>query len=167
MSVPKNARSFVEKEYVYNGSIQNLTDIMESMAARADIIHLIHLYLMHREKKMLVILINDLELNNIYQVAEQLPKYFMIPWVIIMMVINVNQPTLCVEWELLKTLKNSQRWSIQREARNMSNWYIEKLIPFSRQLQLLDIRAIVGEGENAVEIIYRDSEEQILLTSKR
>lgn len=171
MSVLKNAKSFIEKEYAYNGSIQNLTDIMESMAMRADIMHLIDLYLKHREKKMLVIPIDDLDLNlnNVYQVAEQLRKYFMIPRVIIVMAVNVDQLTLCVERELLKTLKpleNSQRWNIQREARNMSNRYMEKLIPFSRRLQLPDIRAIAEDGENAVEIIYRDSEKQILFDSE-
>lgn len=172
MSVLKNASSFIEKEYAYNGSLQNLIDITESMGMREDIIRLIDLYLKHREKKMLVIPIDDLDLNlgSVYQVAEQLRKYFMIPRVMIVMAVNIDQLTLCVERELFKNLnplRESRRWNIRQEARNMSVRYMEKLIPFSRRLQLPDIRAIAEDGENAVEIIYRDTRGRLLFDSEK
>lgn len=161
MSVLKNAQTFIEQEYAYNGSLQNLADITDSMELRKDIIRLVDLYLTYREKDMLVVPIDDLDLNlnHVYDVAEQLRKYFMIPRLMIVMAANIDQMTLCVEAELLKNLaplKESRRWDIRREARNMSNRYMEKLIPFSRRMQLPDIHAIAEDGENTVRIVYRD-----------
>lgn len=161
MSVLKNAQTFIEREYAYNGSLQNLSDITDSMELRKDIIRLVELYLTYREKDMLVIPIDDLDLNlnYVYEVAEQLRKYFMIPRLMIVMAANIDQMTLCVEAELLKNLaplKSSRRWDIRREARNMSNRYMEKLIPFSRRMRLPDIHAIAEDGENTVRIVYQD-----------
>lgn len=161
MSVLKNAQTFIEQEYAYNGSLQNLSDITDSMELRKDIIHLVELYLAYREKDMLVVPIDDLDLNlnHVYEVAEQLRKYFMIPRLMIVMAVNIDQMTLCVEGEMLKSLaplKESRRWNIRREARNMSSRYMEKLIPFSRRMQLPDIHAIAEDGENTVRIVYQD-----------
>lgn len=161
MSVLKNAQTFIEQEYAYNGSLQNLSDITDSMELRKDIIRLVELYLSYRKKDMLVVPIDDLDLNlnHVYKVAEQLRKYFMIPRLMIVMAANTDQMTLCVEGELLKSLaplKESRRWDIRREARNMSNRYMEKLIPFSRRMQLPDIHAIAEDGENTVQIVYQD-----------
>lgn len=176
MSVLKNADKFIEREYAYNSSLQNLSDITDSMEMRADIIRLVRLYLKFRDKEMLVIPIDDLDLNldHVYKVAEQLRKYFMIPKVMIVMAVNMEQLTLCVEKELLKELtplKESKRWNIQREARNMSGRYMEKLIPFPRRMQLPDIHAIAEDGENAVEVIYKtkdtEDEKDVIFDSKK
>lgn len=165
ISVLKNAKRFIEKEYAYNSSIQNLSDITDSMEMKKNIMELVHLFLKYNNKQILVIPIDDLDLNlkDVYSVAEQLRKYFMIPQVIIVMAVNINQLTLCVERELLvklNPLRDSGRWDIKREARNMSNRYMEKLIPFTRRMQLPDIHAIAEDGANAVEIIYKDQQEE-------
>lgn len=165
ISVLKNAKRFIEKEYAYDSSIQNLSDITDSMEMKKNIMDLVHLFLDYKNKQMLVIPIDDLDLNlkDVYSVAEQLRKYFMIPQIIIVMAVNINQLSLCVERELLvklNPLRDSGRWDIKREARNMSNRYMEKLIPFTRRMQLPDVHAIAEDGENAVEIIYKDQQEE-------
>lgn len=165
ISVLKNAKRFIEKEYAYDSSIQNLSDITDSMEMKKNIMELVRLFLDYKNKQMLVIPIDDLDLNlkDVYSVAEQLRKYFMIPQIIIVMAVNINQLTLCVERELLvklNPLRDSGRWDIKREARNMSNRYMEKLIPFTRRMQLPDVHAIAEDGANAVEIIYKDQQEE-------
>lgn len=52
ISVLKNAKRFIEKEYAYESSIQNQTDITDSMEMRKNIM--------------------DLKLKDVYSVAEQL-----------------------------------------------------------------------------------------------
>lgn len=165
ISVLKNAKRFIEKEYAYDSSIQNLSDISDSMEMKKNIMNLVRLYLNYKKKQMLVISIDDLDLNlkDVYNVAEQLRKYFMIPQIMIVMAVNINQLTLCVERELLEMLnplRDSGRWDIKREARNMSNRYMEKLIPLTRRMQLPDVHAIAEDGANAVEIIYKDQQER-------
>lgn len=164
ISVLKNAKRFIEREYAYDSSIQNLSDITDSMDMKKNIMELVRLFLKYKKKQMLIIPIDDLDLNlkDVYSVAEQLRKYFMIPQIVIVMAVNINQLTLCVERELLtklNPLRDSGRWDIKREARNMSNRYMEKLIPLTRRMQLPNVRAIAEDGENAVEIIYKDQQE--------
>ena len=173
MSILKNAEKFIENEYQYKGSVQNLSDITDSMNMKRDIAALVGQYLKYKGKKLLVIPIDDLDMNlkDAYKMTEQLRKYFVIPKVIIVMAVNIEQLTMCVERELicsLSGLKESQRWKIGREARNMSNKYMEKLIPLSRRVALPDVRAIAEDRSNPVEILYREGtdKEKILFDSK-
>lgn len=169
MSVLKNAQKFIENEYKYKGSVQNLSDITDSMNMKQDIVRLVSQYLEYKGKKLLVIPIDDLDMNlkDAYKMTEQLRKYFVIPRVIIVMAVNIEQLTMCVERELicsLSGLKESQRWEIGREARNMSNKYMEKLIPLSRRMALPDVRTIAEDGSNPTEIVYREgTQEEIII----
>lgn len=173
MSILKNAEKFIEHEYQYKGSVQNLSDITDSMNMKRDIAALVGQYLKYKGKKLLVIPIDDLDMNlkDAYKMTEQLRKYFVIPKVIIVMAVNIEQLTMCVERELicsLSGLKESQRWKIGREARNMSNKYMEKLIPLSRRMALPDVRTIAEDRSNPVEILYREGtdKEKILFDSE-
>lgn len=63
MSILKNAEKFIENEYQYKGSVQNLSDITDSMNMKRDIAALVGQYLKYKGKKLLVIPIDDLDMN--------------------------------------------------------------------------------------------------------
>ena len=166
LAVLKNSENFIKDEYVYNGSIQNLADIADSMKLRHDVQTLIKEYLKYRDKKILVICLDDLDLNisAAYKMMEQIRKYLILPELIIVMAINMKQLTLCVERQFLLDmggLERSSRWDINLEAKNMANKYIEKLIPLTRRITLPDIRTIANDGTSAVEICYQNGNQTI------
>lgn len=166
LAVLKNSDKFIESEYIYNGSIQNLMDIADSMKLKQDVNILVEEYLKYRNKKMLVVSLDDLDLNisAAYKMMEQIRKYMMLPQIIIVMAVNLNQLSLCVERQFLldmKGLENSVRWNMDQEARKMGNKYLEKLLPLPRRITLPDIRTISSGGDSAVEIIYKNDKSTI------
>lgn len=170
LAVLKNSGKFIEEEYVYHGSIQNLADIADSMRLKQEFSHLTSLYLECRDKKMLVIALDDLDLNisTAYRMLEQIRKYMMLPGIFVVMAVNISQLTLCVEQQFLaemKELGNSRRFQVPEEAGKMADKYMEKLFPLARRLHLPDIRAISYSGESSVEIIYQD-EKQVIFDSE-
>ncbi|WP_051835224.1 hypothetical protein [Lacrimispora celerecrescens] len=171
LAVLKNSEKFIKDEYIYNGSIQNLADIADSMKLRHDVQTLVREYLKYRNKEMLVICLDDLDLNisAAYNMMEQIRKYMILPELIIVMAVNIKQLTLCVERQFLldmKGLENSSRWEINLEAKKMANKYLEKLLPLTRRIALPDIRTIASDGTSAVDIIYQNESRAIFKSNK-
>ena len=161
LAVLKNSDKFIESEYIYDGSIQNLMDIADSMKLKQDVEALVKEYLGYRKKEMLVVSLDDLDLNisAAYKMMEQIRKYMMLPEIIIVMAVNISQLSLCVERQFLldmKGLEASARWDMHQEAKRMAGKYLEKLLPLPRRIALPDIRTISSGGASAVEIVYQN-----------
>jgi len=166
LAVLKNSDKFIKDEYIYNGSIQNLTDIANSMKLKQDFEKLVKDYLKYKKKKMLAFSLDDLDLNisAAYKMMEQIRKYIMLPEIIIVMALNISQLSLCVERQFLlemKGLEQSVRWNMYQEAKNMANKYLEKLLPLPRRIILPDIRTISSGGRSAVEIVFQNEKDII------
>jgi hypothetical protein len=163
----RNPKKLEELEYDYEGSIQRIARIGDSTNLKADIIELVREYLSifteGNQKGFLIIPIDDLDINikYAYKITEQIRKYLIIPNVIIIMAINIEQLKKCVEKEFreqLSLLINEKNRLSKDEPVNMAARYVEKLIPDGRKISLPEIRAISQNGNDDIELIYYKGE---------
>lgn len=170
LAILKNSNDFIKREFAYNGSIQNLSDITDSMNLKEDLINLISCYLKFKQKQVLIIPIDDLDLNidTAYKMLEQIRKYLIIPKVVIVMAVNIDQLSLCVERQFhiaMNGLGDSKRWSTAAEAKRMTTKYMEKLFPLARRMTLPDIRTVSGDNHNLVGVQYIGRDKRIIFDS--
>ncbi|EPR13017.1 hypothetical protein [Ruminiclostridium papyrosolvens] len=169
----RNPKKLEELEYDYEGSIQKIAQIGDSTNLHKILQKLIKSYLSIMTegncKSFLIIPIDDLDINikYAYKITEQIRKYLVLPNVLIIMAINIDQLKKCVEMEFRKqfsTLMNRQNPLSDNEFINMAAKYVEKLIPDGRKISLPEIRAISQSGNDSVELVYhkRGSLENIL-----
>lgn len=163
----------LEEEYDYEGSIEKISKMGESLRLRRDLSNLVKLYLDYMmtedsrnqyTSKKLLIAIDDLDMcnANAYKMAEQIRKYLIIPDIVIVMALKVEQLQLCVQEENFKNysnvLKNQGKIAgAVIDVEDMAERYIAKLIPKSRRIYLPNVRYI----ENA-KIVYQKNEEEII-----
>ncbi|MBU5481556.1 hypothetical protein [Blautia sp. MSJ-19] len=167
----------LEEEYDYEGSIEKISKMGESLRLRRDLSKLVKLYLDYMLKdethtgytsKKLLIAIDDLDMcnANAYKMAEQIRKYLIIPDIVIVMALKVEQLQLCVQEENFKNysnvLKNQGKIAgTSIDVKDMAERYIAKLIPKSRRIYLPNVRYI----ENA-KISYQKKNEEIIYEDK-
>ncbi len=159
----RNPKKLEELEYDYEGSIQKIAQIGDSTNLHKILQKLIKSYLNIMTegscKNFLIIPIDDLDINikYAYKITEQIRKYLVLPNVLIIMAINIDQLKKCVEMEFRKqfsTLMSRQNPISDNEFINMAAKYVEKLIPDGRKISLPEIRAISQSGNDSVELIY-------------
>ncbi len=163
----RNPSKLEDLEYDYESSIQRIARIGDITNLRMDIIELVREYLSifagGNQKSFLIIPIDDLDINikYAYKITEQIRKYLIIPNVIIIMAINIEQLKKCVEKEFreqLSILINEENRLSKDEPVNMAARYVEKLIPDGRKISLPEIRAISQNGNDDIELIYYKEE---------
>lgn len=114
-------------------------------------------------QRFLVIQIDDADLNasNAYRIVEELRKYCVVPNVIILMATDFEQLELTVEkhfleeLELLCKYKNEDK-TILRHCHKMTERYLDKLLPGTRQVHLPLIDRYIKDQENELELSYYD-----------
>lgn len=165
LSLIRNPKKLEELEYDYDGSIQKIAHIGDSTNLQKNIRKLVKAYLeifsSNNNNSFLVIPIDDLDINikYAYKITEQLRKYLIIPNVLIVMAINIEQLKKCVEKEFreqLYTLIREGNRINKDEPTNMAAKYVEKLIPDGRKITLPEIRVISESGHDDIELIYID-----------
>ena len=177
ISLLNDPAKMLEEEYDYEGSIEKISKMGESLRLRRDLSNLVKLYLDYmmmedsRNKytsKKLLIAIDDLDMcnANAYKMAEQIRKYLIIPDIVIVMALKVEQLQLCVQEENFKNysnvLKNQGKIAgAMIDVEDMAERYIAKLIPKSRRIYLPNVRYI----ENA-KIVYQKDKEEIIYEDK-
>lgn len=163
----RNPKKLEDLEYDYEGSIQRIARIGDSTNLKMEIIELVRKYLSifagDNQKNFLIIPIDDLDINikYAYKITEQIRKYLIIPNVIIIMAINIEQLKKCIEKEFreqLSLLINEENRLSKDEPVNMAVRYVEKLIPDGRKISLPEIRAISQNGNDDIELIYYKGE---------
>ena len=171
ISLLNDPAKMLEEEYDYEGSIEKISKMGESLRLRRDLSNLVKLYLDYMmpedsrnqyTSKKLLIAIDDLDMcnANAYKMAEQIRKYLIIPDIVIVMALKVEQLQLCVQEENFKNysnvLKNQEKIAgAILDVEDMSERYIAKLIPKSRRIYLPNVRYI----ENA-KISYQKKKDQ-------
>lgn len=173
ISLLNNPEKMLEEEFDGESNIANLAKMGESTALKGELETLIQLYLdyMMRESdcrnRKLLIAIDDLDLcnANAYKMAEQIRKYLILPEVVIVMALKVEQLQMCVQEENFKNYRNvltggEKPSEFYEEVRNMAEKYITKLIPRSRRIYLPNVRYIYNASirymKKTGEIIYED-----------
>lgn len=164
-------RRNIEQEYESN--LQELSCMSDGTSLRENMLELIDYYLSICKKAdncekayFLVIPIDDLDINidHAFQMAEQIRKYLMIPHVIIIMAMRIEQLKMCVEkkyWSDLSEMRGSDRFN-PVETAVMAAKYVDKLIPDGRKIALPNVHVIEENFENSVTLIYGPMENGII-----
>lgn len=177
ISLINDPAKMLEEEYDYEGSIEKISKMGESLRLKQNLNNLVNLYLDYMisgkedtgyASKKLLVAIDDLDMCNVnaYKMSEQIRKYLIIPDIIIVMALKVEQLQLCVEEENLKNysnvLKNQEKIAgAMIDVGDMAERYIAKLIPKSRRIYLPNVRYI----ENA-KISYQKKDNEIIYEDK-
>ena len=145
VSMINNQSKMLDDEFDYEGNIGKLSKLGESTDLKEDLQELIKQYLefvkkcSNREngKERLIIAIDDLDLcnSNAYKMAEQIRKYLIIPQIVIIMAVKIEQLELCVEENTIaefkgvistaKQQKEEKQDRISEEIQGMSERYVD------------------------------------------
>lgn len=145
-----NQKKTLDDEYDYEGDIGRLVRLGDSTNLKSELSSLIDMYLEVRmcnksaaEKNKLVIAIDDLDLcsNRVYQMTEEIRKYLILPNVIIVMALRIEQLEDCICEKNAKDYAVSiDRFNDNNRLKNdiiiMSEKYVNKLIPKARRIYL-------------------------------
>lgn len=166
VSLINNQTKILDDEYDYEGNIGKLSKLGQSMGLKKELHNLIKRYIEimsnvqkeNRKSVCLLIAIDDLDLCNsyAYKIAEQIRKYLVIPNVVIIMALKVEQLQLCVRENNHKDYGRmlrvqQERPEICEEITNMSERYVAKLIPKIRRNYLPNVHMMQN-----VKLIYKD-----------
>ena len=152
LSIIKNKEKMMDDEYDVAGNISKLQNLGESTQLRSSFEQLIARYLeiipklenkTRQNSEKLLIAIDDLDLCNehAYEMAEQIRKYLILPNVIILMAIKIEQLEMGVEEKNRGDFKNviagrMGEAAMEREMRDMAERYVTKLVPKARRIYL-------------------------------
>ena len=121
-----------------------------------------------QRQRFLVIQIDDADLNtsNAYRIVEELRKYCVVPNVIILMATDFEQLGLTVEKHFLEELELLCRYkketaTILGHCHKMTERYLDKLLPGTRQIHLPLIDRYIRDQENELELSYYDKKGRI------
>ena len=173
VSMINNQSKMLDDDFDYEGNIGKLSKLGESTDLKEDLQELIKQYLAfikkcsdrENEKERLIIAIDDLDLcnSNAYKMAEQIRKYLIIPQIIIIMAVKIEQLELCVEENTIAEFKGvvstekrqaeEKQNRIGVEIQGMSERYVAKLIPKARRIYLPKAQSIED-----IRVIYKEKD---------
>ena len=166
VSLINNQTKMLDDEYDYEGNIGKLSKLGQSTSLKKELQNLVKGYIKimpdtrkrNRESGCLLIAIDDLDLCNsyAYKIAEQIRKYLVIPNVVIIMALKVEQLQLCVRENNHKDYTRmlciqQEIPEICEEITNMSERYVAKLIPKIRRNYLPNVHMMQN-----VKLLYKD-----------
>ena len=194
VSMINNQSKMLDDEFDYEGNIGKLSKLGESTRLKTSLKKLLELYLEFRKnigngkKKgnhQIIIAIDDLDLcsANAYKMAEQIRKYLILPQIVIVMAVKIEQLELCVQernlidfekvfkaYEKSNENNNKSNSKIYGEIFGMAERYVSKLIPKARRIYLPKVQSlentdIVYQGDNKKIPIWssEDNEENSLV----
>lgn len=156
ISLINNQSQILDDEFDYEGSISKLSKLGESTTLRDAFKDLVEKYLKFMlgnqgANSKLLIAIDDLDLcsSHAYDMAEQIRKYLMIPNVVIVMALKIEQLQLCIKEQNFRNYKDSlkqkqQNTNIYEEVNGMAERYVTKLIPSARRIHMPDIQTMAN-----------------------
>ncbi len=164
LSIINNKEKMLDDEYDEAGNISKLQKLGASTMLRNDMEELVKMYLELNSKRAsakkcgkLLIAIDDLDLcnENVYKMAEQIRKYLILPNIIIVMAVKIEQFEMGIEEKNRDDFKNiiqgkGRTNTIDREMREMAERYTTKLIPKARRIYLPELKSNQVELEGIV-----------------
>ena len=179
VSMINNQSKMLDDEFDYEGNIGKLSKLGESTRLKTSLKKLLELYLEFRKnigngkKKgnhQIIIAIDDLDLcsANAYKMAEQIRKYLILPQIVIVMAVKIEQLELCVQernlidfekvfkaYEKSNEDNNKNNSKIYGEIFGMAERYVSKLIPKARRIYLPKVQDL-----EKTDIIYQGSDNE-------
>lgn len=189
VSLINNRRKSLDDQIDYEGDIGRLVSLGDSTNLKRELIELIRQYLkfMSNRKKgedesELIIAIDDLDLcsDKVYRMAEEIRKYLIIPNVVIVMALKVEQMEDCIREKYIHDYRGSfEKYNfnnrITDEINIMTEKHVNKLIPKARRIYLpkvmdmyrLTIAYVDDWGEEKKEIWSTDKQDDIVAVMRK
>lgn len=102
----------------------------------------------------------DLQIANAYHIIEDIRKYLLLPHVVVLMAVNMNELESTLEQHFLEQYATS----IERKGmvdimtcHDIAERYIDKVIPGSRQIHLPELRKALNENFGHIQIHYTNA----------
>ena len=183
-----NQKKTLDDEYDYEGEIGRLVRLGDSTNLKKELNVLIDMYLEFRsheknagDKYKLVIAIDDLDLcsDKVYQMTEEIRKYLILPNVIIVMALRIEQLEDCICEKNARDYEASiDRFNDNNRLKNdiiiMSEKYVNKLIPKARRIYLPQIESFqkltaqyIDDRNGAENIVWEIEEQQDIIVAMR
>lgn len=130
-------------QYEYDDELEELNQLSAGIDLRDSLLELVTEYLKFIDRKMLVITIDDIDLNTeqAYEMAEQIRRFLILPNVIILMAVKLDQLLEVIRLKLTeqyKTLLSDNRMGSERIT-EMATRYITKFMPLESRIYMPDL----------------------------
>ena len=149
LSLVKNSRDVLKEEFDDEGSLAKLSRLSDSMRLKEDMLRLTKAYLGYMgtgRHGAMIISIDDLDMSfsAAYAMAEEIRKYLILPNVVIIMAVRIEQLHFCVEEGNIKQLeqkfKEKENYQMRQEVQEMAERYVSKLIPLAHRVNLTKVQ---------------------------
>lgn len=157
LSLVRNPRKFDDLEQDFEGTISKIARAGDSAKLKQNMHALVAQYLEFFSKNdkisILVVPIDDLDVNIslAYKMMEQIRKYLILPNLILIMAVKIEQLRYCVELQFRKEMalliEKKQR-IFDEEPIDMANKYVAKLIPDARKIALPELHLLISKDED-------------------
>lgn len=154
-------------EFNGNDDLEELADLGDSTNLKKEFKDLVDCFLCQfdgkHKKSFLVIQIDDADLNAkmAYQIIEDIRKYCIIPNVIVLMAVNMEQMHQIIEQHfvcdfenLLKVSHNADDPITLDDTKDMAVRYINKLMPSTHQIHLPKIADFLRNSSSTLKLAY-------------
>lgn len=176
VSLINNQKQTLDDQYDYEGDIGRLSRLGDSTNLKEELTDLVDKYLNFvtddqgmKDRCRLVIAIDDLDLcsNRVYQMVEEIRKYLIIPNVVLVMALKIEQLEDCLREKNLGDYKASigrlqADSKFMDEINMMSEKYANKLIPKARRIYLPKVGSL---SHLAIEYVDDWGEEEKVIWS--
>ncbi len=171
-----------EGKFNCEDDLEELTDLGDSSNLKEEFKNLVEAYLnelivennSEAAKKFLVLQIDDTDLNTkmAYNIIEDIRKYCIIPNVVILMAVNIEQMSNVIEQHFVsdfKTLLDTEKGSAEKmglfsflDCQNMTEKYINKVMPEGHQIHLPRIDDFIRNNPFGLTVKYVSGKEDAL-----
>lgn len=146
ISIVKDSKKILDDEFDYEGSVDKLSSLSDSMRLKEELINLINTYndcMNNGDKNVVIpILIDDIDMSfsHAYAMSEQIRKFLIIPGIIIILSVRIDQLLYCIKESNIRQLewlaKKNYYSEMRGEIANMSSNYLSKLLPLAHRVNL-------------------------------
>jgi hypothetical protein len=154
-TVQNNFKSLIniKKDQSFGDSLEALESLADGAELKKSIQDLFTCYIQFfcntKEKKSYIVIpIDDIDINtrHAYIMVEQIRKYFIMPNIIILISLKIDQLSLVIKKELAQEFKDidAKKWKAL-DYEEMADRYLEKLLPQAYRIYLPDMSASLNE----------------------
>lgn len=146
ISIVKDSKKILDDEFDYEGSVDKLSSLSDSMRLKEELINLINTYndcMNNGDKNVVIpILIDDIDMSfsHAYAMSEQIRKFLIIPGIVVILSVRIDQLLYCIKESNIRQLewlaKKNYYSEMRSEIANMSSNYLSKLLPFAHRVNL-------------------------------
>lgn len=146
ISIVKDSKKILDDEFDYEGSVDKLSSLSDSMRLKEELINLINTYndcMNNGDKNVVIpILIDDIDMSfsHAYAMSEQIRKFLIIPGIVIILSVRIDQLLYCIKESNTRQLewlvKRNYHSEMSGEIANMSSNYLSKLLPLAHRVNL-------------------------------